>query len=451
MASPLPPIPENVEDLVGPPDIVVELPSEPVCPTIPGVAFPTLPDPEAFGKLIGEKLDSAADAVSESFEDLQKKAAALEERIKNPPSATDMINEMSTQVSSAADKAAQALEKGLIDAAAQVEENLVAEWDKAVEFARNSGTALADIYAGFKNAAECLKGAPGGAEEAFNKTAPELDAGVGDGRGQDGATAALAITDKTKVVVNESGQTVRQQDSLTAEKQKELTAEKKKTNEALAKKTGKPEKPITAKPVPVPDIPLVSEKEEKEYDEYMKAVGVTISSSEFRTVRGRSLTADEEARYSAGLPPINVSALPYYDELSNIRIPAWEPWSLENVQKGFDDYWLRIMAAGVSVKGSASAERKRQDIQRQAESWYWLQGKTIPANARVPYTTNLHPALGWTNPGKWHPGSYSPQQGPPPPVQKDITGPIMDTLGTLYKYVPNPADPQRLPPLVIKA
>jgi len=133
----LPPIPENVEDLVElpiNPDVLSgAMPSEPICPKIPGVTFPEPPDPAAFGKLVGEKLDSAADAVPESLEDLQKKAKEKKARIKNPPSATDMMNEMATQVSSAAEKAAKALEKAAIDIAAQVEENLAAEWQKVSE------------------------------------------------------------------------------------------------------------------------------------------------------------------------------------------------------------------------------------------------------------------------------------------------------------------------------
>jgi hypothetical protein len=232
-------------------------PPELVCPVVPGVVFPTLPDPEAFGKLIGEKLDSAADAVSESFEDLQKKAAALEERIKNPPSATDMINEMSTQVSSAADKAATALEKAAIDAAAQVEENLVAEWDKAVKFARNSGTALADIYAGFKDAAECLKGAAGGAEEAFNKTAPELDAGVDDGRGQDGASAILAITESSDEFGRQTPVTQDDVDAARAENQEK-----------------NPKKPITATSPPVSGEPLSTDRNPQSHEEQLEAEGI---------------------------------------------------------------------------------------------------------------------------------------------------------------------------------
>jgi len=264
MASPNPPIPENVEDLAGPPDAVAP-PIEPVCPTLPGVKFPELPDIASFGSLIGTKISSLLPAIPVSVEDLKKKSEALEKRIKNPPSATDMMNELSTQVSSAADKAAAALEKAALDTAAQVEENLAAEWDKQVEFAKNSG--LADIYAGFKNAAACLKGAPGGAEEAFNKTAPELDAGVAEGRGQDGATAALDITETSKVGVNESGDKVSEQVPLTKEKVDELRAEQ---QEKL------PEKPITANPVPVPEVPLVVQRNAKDHAEKLASEGIPV-------------------------------------------------------------------------------------------------------------------------------------------------------------------------------
>jgi len=199
---------------------------------------------------------------------------------------------MATQVSSAAEKAAKALEKAAIDIAAQVEENLAAEWQKvsggftdleaAMEAIKSGavdlgalgmdvlslpGAALASGFAGFKSAGECLKGAPGSAEEAFNKTAPELDAGVDDGRGQDGATAALAITEKSKFVENEAGDKVSEQVPLTKEKVDELRAER---QEKL------PEKPITAKPVPVPKVPLVVQRNEKDHAEKLASEGIPV-------------------------------------------------------------------------------------------------------------------------------------------------------------------------------
>jgi len=292
MASP--PIPENVEDLVESPinpDVLADaMPSEPVCPSIPGLTFPELPDPAALGKLIGDKLDSAADAISESFEDLQAKAAKLEERIKNPPSPTDLMNEVANQVSSAADKAAKALEKAAIDIKAQVSANLAAEWDKAagaftdlesamaaassgavdlgslgIDLSSLPGDVLSGVFAGFKNAAECLTGEPGSAEEAFNKTAPELDVGVDDGRGADGATAALAVTETSKVVVNEAGDKVSEQVPLTKEKVDELRAEK---QEKL------PEKPITAEPVPVSEVPTKVIRPEKSHADEIVSEGI---------------------------------------------------------------------------------------------------------------------------------------------------------------------------------
>ncbi len=425
MASP--PIPENVEDLVNPPDIAVAPPTELVCPTIPGVKFPELPDVEAFGALIGEKLDSAADAVSETFEDLEKKAKALEERIKNPPSATDMMNEMSTQVSSAAEKAAKALEKAAIDAAAQVEENLAAEWDKQVEFAKQSGAALANIYAGFKNATECLKGAAGGAEESFNKTAPELDAGVDEGRGQDGATAALAITEKSEVVATEDGEKVSKQEVLTEEKRDAiLTTQKELT----------PEKPITANPVPVSVNALPTYRDEKEYSQYMALVGHTVSGNEFVTNSGRTLTAAEQTRYDAGLPPLFVSGI--------IRIFKFRriPPGKITIAMAQTEYDSSLSKRSTTKQAAYSAERRRQGLVEMQEIWAATDGRTIPSEAYVPYNDDDGPPphYGWRKFSAWHPLSYNVQAGPPPEFDPTVTEPflgqgvpIYDSLGWLYE------------------
>jgi len=465
MASPsIPPIPENVEDLVElpiNPDVLSgAMPSEPVCPKIPGVTFPEPPDPAAFGKLVGDKLDSKADAVPESLEDLQKKAKEKKERIKNPPSATDMMNEMATQVSSAAGKAAKALEKAAIDIAAQVEKNLAAEWQKvsegftgleaAMEAVRSGavdlgalgmdalslpGAALAAGFPGFKSAGECLKGEPGSAEEAFNKTAPELDAGVDDGRGQDGATAALAVTEQSEVVATEDGEEVSKQDVLTEEKRDEIIAAIKETMIANATKTGKAEKPITAKPVPVSANALPTHRDKKEYSQYMTLVGLTISGNEFMTNNGRALTAAEQTRYDAGLPPIFVSGI---IRIYKFRRDPPGKITIAIAQAAYD----ASLSRKFSARGGSRAERRRKGLVEMQEIWAHVDGRTIPPEAYIPYNADDGPPphYGWRKFGAWHPLSYNVQAGPPPEFDPNTKEPflsqgvpIYDSKGFLYE------------------
>jgi len=470
-------VPENVEDLVESPislDALAEaMPSEPVCPSIPGIpSFPEAPDPAAFGKLASDKVDSKADAVSESYEDLQKKAKEKKDRIKNPPSASDMMSEMATQVSSAADKAAKALEKAAIDAKNQVQENLAAEWENiasgfseleaAMEAVKSGaidlgslgmdvlsipGDALAAAFPGFKSASECLKGAPESAEAEFNKKAPELAAGVDDGRGKDGATAALAVTEQSEVVANETGEEVSTQAVLTEEKRDEIEAAKKETMAAQAKKTGKPEKPITAKPVPVSANALPTERDKKaEYSSYMRAVGQGISGNQFTTFSGRKLTAPEQIRYDAGLPPIFVSAVAYY------RGIEWGA-TLEESQEYYDNLT------------SAKAERRATDAtndkiatqekirQRRVDQWknnYSKQGKALPPSAEAPYSSGIAPHKAWSSFGKWHPASYDVQANYEKPLHPDadaphitvggdidyeMIDPIIDIYGNVYEWI----------------
>jgi len=232
--------PENIEDVelegITPEAAAALSPSELVCPTIPGLTFPKLPSLDEFGTLIGEKLASEAEAAGIPLEALQLQAEALEKRIRNPPSATDLMNELSTQVSSAADKAVIALENAAIDIANQVAANLVAEWDKAVKLA----SGLTDIYNGLKNAAECLKGEPGSADEAFTATPEKQGKGLAEGNGLSASEADEAITNSSEESTDETGNKVENKKTISSE-------------EALAAVEG-----TTKTPVPQSAEPLVS-------------------------------------------------------------------------------------------------------------------------------------------------------------------------------------------------
>jgi hypothetical protein len=244
MASPNPPIPENVEDVVEAPinpDLVSGvMPSEPICPKIPGVSIPSLPEPPDPSAALGDLFDSV-------------------------PSPSDLMKKLANKGSSAADKLAKALEKAALDVADQVEKNLAAEFDKlsegftdleaALEAVRSGvidisslgidilslpGDALAAAFPGFKKASECLEGEPGSAEAEFNAKAEKLAEGLAEGNGRSATAADEAITSQTEDTTDENGNNV---------KKKKIIS----TDEALAAVKG-----TTKTAVPQSDTPLAT-------------------------------------------------------------------------------------------------------------------------------------------------------------------------------------------------
>lgn len=414
-------------DAINPGLVSGAMPSEPICPKIPGITFPKLPK-------------------------IPDKDAALGDKFKNPPSPTDTMNKLANKGSTAAGKLAKALEKAARDTAAQVEDNLAAEFDKlsdgftdleaAMEAVKSGAIDLGSLgmdvlslpgdalaaFPGFKSAAECLKGAPGSAEEAFNKTAPELDAGVSEGRGQDGATAALAVTEKSEVVVNETGEEVSKQEVLTEEKRDAIL----KAQQELT-----PKKPITAKPVPVSVNALSTERDKAKYSEYMTLVGLSISGNEFMTNNGRALTAAEQTRYDAGLPPLFVSGI---IQLFKFRREPPGKITIAIAQSEFDkSHYLSESQAESALE---QAERRRKGLVEMQEVWAAVDGRAIPSAAYVPYSADEGPPphYGWRKFGAWHPLSYDVQSGPPPEFDPDTKEPflsqgvpIYDSYGFLYE------------------
>ncbi len=422
-------------DAINPDLVSGAMPSEPICPKIPGVSIPSLPK-------------------------LPDLSAALGDKFKNPPSPSDLMKALANKGSTAAGKLKKAAEKAALDVAAQVEENLAAEFDKlsegftqleaSMEAIRSGavklgslgmdvlsfpGDALAGGFPGFKKASECLKGEPGSAEEAFNKTAPELDAGVAEGRGADGATAALAVTEQSEVVANETGEEVSKQDVLTEEKRDEIVAAIKETMIANATKTGKAEKPITAKPVPVSVNALPTERDKAKYSEYMSLVGLTISGNEFMTNNGRALTAAEQTRYDAGLPPIFVSGI---IRVYKFRRDPPGKITIAIAQAAYD----ASLSRKFSARGGSRAERRRKGLVEMQEIWAHVDGRTIPPEAYIPYNADDGPPphYGWRKFGAWHPLSYNVQAGPPPEFDPNTKEPflsqgvpIYDSKGFLYE------------------
>jgi len=450
MASPLPPIPENVEDLVdlpiSPDALANAMPSEPVCPKIPGLTFPELPDPAEFGKLIGEKLDSAADAVSESFEDLQEKAKKLEERIKNPPSPTDMMTEMSTQVSSAAEKAAKALEKAAIDLEKQISDNLAAEWDKASEaftdlesameavrsgavdlgslgmdIASLPGDILSGAFAGFKNAAECLKGEPGSAEEAFNAKSEKLSKGVAEGNGLSATAADEEITKQSEETTDENGNKIK--------KQKTISREDSEKSAAGTTKTA----------VPQSDSPLATEKDPKSESDSVSEAGVyPHDDNEWYTLENkRKLTPEELDRAYSGLRPKFIKIAARYEDLA-------EGDTVEIANAKYDESLLRnLERQRIALSGSFRQKHQEKNRLRKVQA-YKQRGEAVPAKYLTPIklTRVAIPHVIWYgqrlvgdgSEALHHPASYN-VEFPIPEYDKNATGPILSKNGTLYHWV----------------
>jgi len=167
--------------------------SELSCPTIPGVTFPSLP--------VLPSLPALPDLT------------AIGAVFLNPPSPSDLINGLANKGSSAADKLLLAIDKAANDIAAQVQANLVAEWDKT-QIARDN---LAGAFAGFKTAAECLTGAPGSAAAESNATAGKLSEGLAEGNGLSATAASEAKTSQNEDTTDENGNKVKKKKTISPE------------------------------------------------------------------------------------------------------------------------------------------------------------------------------------------------------------------------------------------
>ncbi|HIF60660.1 MAG TPA: hypothetical protein EYQ26_14405 [Rhodospirillales bacterium] len=181
-------------DIINPDLLAGVMPSEPICPKIPGVFFLS---PE------------------------------------------DLLGELASQVSSAASRQANVLAKAAIDVAAQVEANLAAEFDKVsegfteleavleaiksgaidisplgIDVLLLPGAALAAAFPGFKKALECLEGELGSAEKAFNAKAGKLSEGLAEGNGLSATAADEAITNSSEDAIDETGNKIKKQKTI---------------------------------------------------------------------------------------------------------------------------------------------------------------------------------------------------------------------------------------------
>ena len=219
-------------DAITPEALKNVIPTDAKCPPLPGITFPELPDVSALGEIADDALE---------------KVNALKERVKNPPSADDMAKEFSSKVSGEVEKAKKALDKAANEIEKQVKAQAAAAWDKLQETATDLENALTAIeegvidiaslgmsalelpakilegaFAGFKNAAECLKGVAGSAEEAFNKTAPALDESLSNkGRGLSAIAKDEEILHKIEEKVDEYGNDIKVSAIITPEQAKE--------------------------------------------------------------------------------------------------------------------------------------------------------------------------------------------------------------------------------------
>ena len=243
------------------------MPKEPVCPTIPGVTFPTLPD-----------LDKLGEIKDDALEQVDK----LSERVKNPPSAKDLMEEIGNKVSDEAEKAAKALEKAARDMAEDIEKQLAEQWQKAQDAMteiekgvealadgsaiKEIGADLADIplaavggaFAGFKNALECLEGAVGSAKAEFTKVADALEETLENGgRGLSATAADEEITSQAEETTDENGNKIKKQKTISRE-------------DAAKSVEG-----TTKNAVPQSDNPIATEKDAIPEEERALKVGVS--------------------------------------------------------------------------------------------------------------------------------------------------------------------------------
>jgi len=279
------------------------MPSEPICPVIPGVSFPKLPE-------------------------IPDISAALGDVFKNPPSPSDLMKALANKGSSAAKKLAMAANNAVRDTAAKVEENLAVEFDKVangyskLEAAKKAidsgaidlsslgmnalglpGAVLAGAFGGFKKASECLTGEPGSAEAEFNAKSPALDE---EGRGENAATAEA----KTEKVTNADGVEVVRTISETPDEATAAVAE------------------TTKSAVPRSNSPILIEHPILDDPEYRTVgIGVGINAGEFTTFGGRDLMSDETTRLFSGLYPIFIRGV----AMKNNRMVIKRSWGRSDI------------------------------------------------------------------------------------------------------------------------
>ena len=392
------------------------MPKEPVCPTIPGITFPTLPD-----------LDKLGEIKDDALEDVNK----LSERVKNPPSAKDLMEEIGTKVSDEAEKAAKALEKAAMQVKDDIEKQLAEQWQKAQDAMteiekgvealadgsaiKEIGAELADIplaavggaFAGFKNALECLEGAAGSAKAEFTKVADALGEDLENGgRGLSATAADEAITSQTEDTTDENGNKVRRQKTISPE-------------EAAKNVEG------TTKTVPpTSSNAIVQEKDTVPQSSRINVLGSSLAGEGDVEVWGRKLTESEKDRLWAVKSPAFVKLPLIWWESTGLLND--EEDTLETIQAKYDETLLAM--SGVTEKMTGTPAQRREQARRDEMKENWVKthpGEPIPAKLLVPVkltTLSIQTlteyqdegnTLWWTQ-GKqpWHGASYDTHKPP---------------------------------------
>lgn len=168
-------------------------PPEPTCPTVHGVVYKVFPELEVFGDINSPTTDTDS----------------LILRVVQPPSGSSTVEELKKEISSASEKAKTSIFKAATDLKTRVNEELVAikddynatrdQLELAVDAALDGdlidqselfkmpADLVAKAFKGFKKAKDCLLGEEGSSTRKFNTKPGEINSGLSEGTGENGA------------------------------------------------------------------------------------------------------------------------------------------------------------------------------------------------------------------------------------------------------------------------
>jgi hypothetical protein len=280
---------------------------------------------------------------------------------------------------------------------------------------------LEGAFAGFKNAAECLKGEAGSAEEAFKKKSPTLSEGVAEGRGLSANAADEEITKQSEETTDESGNTIKKQKTISRE-----------DSEKSAGGTTK-----TA--VPQSDSPLATEKDAKSESDSVSEAGVyPTDDTEWYTLQNkRKLTPEELDRAFSGL-------MPKFIKIAARREGLAEGDTVEIANAKYDEKRLRdLEKQGFGAAGTKLQKLQEKNRLRKVKA-YEQRGEAVPAKYLTPIklTRVDSPHVIWYgqrfvgdgSEALHHPASYN-VEFPIPEYDKNATGPILSSKGAKYHWV----------------
>ena len=185
--------------------IKAQLPSEPVCPKIPGFVADVIPEYEVYGNL-------TKDAISD--------ITSLAKRVTNPPSGKSMIKELADNISTLDDKLIDVTTRAGNEIYEETKRHLIAAKDEylkslddlelvleavtsgAIELTQDILCLPVDVlvksFNGFKNIDACFNGEKNSSEANYRNKSDETKKGLADGAG----ASAAAVVDYNPVDVN---------------------------------------------------------------------------------------------------------------------------------------------------------------------------------------------------------------------------------------------------------